>query len=272
MPPDKEGRQGDNPGGHHTNDLAATKQLVAVDITPAATQSTTGTARAYDGGQYDVLAEAIGLRYWESVSVCWAKEPGGPLHWHHLSVCQVSALLAGEYTHQGSPPPPIDMGVWCNVNPLYIPDSEWRSTRGKAKHVTRWAAMVADLDIAPGKCPDEPVAWAIIDSLSDVVGKCPAAVVHSGHGLHPYWRLEGVNIGEPDEPLGHCCRPRAEVHASAKRWAELVARVARDHGAAGVDSGVSGDLARILRVPGTWNNKGVEPVPVRLVQVEGQPR
>jgi hypothetical protein len=82
-------------------------------------------------------------------------------------------------------------------------------------------------------------ANTIIDELSGILGTRPSAITRSGNGLHPYWPIDGqdgsINIG-----------------ALVKRWGRLVTVVAESRGAT-VDTVF--DLARMLRVPGTVNNR-----------------
>ena len=115
----------------------------------------------------------------------------------------------------------------------------------------RISALIADLDFSPGKCGDIDTANAIIDDLSKILGAQPAAITHSGGGLHPYWAISnGYSV-----VYG--------LAALLKRWRRLVRWLPKTHGAH-VDNVF--DLARVLRVPGTLNHKsatnGHEPIPV----------
>ncbi len=71
----------------------------------------------------------------------------------------------------------------------------------------------------------------------------PTAVVHSGGGLHCYWKLEAALMPTPDI--------RAKIRA-------LVRELGADRAAT--------DLSRILRVPGTWSHK--RDLPVRLLRCQ----
>jgi hypothetical protein len=75
----------------------------------------------------------------------------------------------------------------------------------------------------------------------------PHVVISSGSGFHLYWRIE------PTEDLG-------EVREASNRIADTVGG---DH---------VGDPARILRVPGTYNYKGEEPVEVTTLDYHEGPR
>ncbi len=69
----------------------------------------------------------------------------------------------------------------------------------------------------------------------------PTALIHSGGGLHPYWRLK--------TPLLPTTQTRAIIRA-------LVRELGADPAAT--------DLSRVLRVPGTWSWK--RDAPVRLLR------
>jgi hypothetical protein len=148
---------------------------------------------------------------------------------------------------------PADANVFFGVNSTKGP-ARTNSGRGGAADVTRLAALWCDLDIKPGACPDLDVAHEIVDELSAIVGTRPSAVVHSGGGVHAYWPIEDGALDELSRGL-----PR--------RWGRLVAAVAHQRNVA-VD-GVY-DLSRMLRVPGTVNNKA-EPVPVVAYTDTGGP-
>ena len=109
--------------------------------------------------------------------------------------------------------------------------------------MTRLSALWADLDVCAGKCATLDVAHTIIGDLTATVGTRPSVIVETGHGLHPYWPLADGWITNGD--IG-------PARALIRRWGRLVAAVANDHGAQ-VDNVY--DLARMLRVPGTFNNK-----------------
>src|SRR5262249_15405544 len=123
----------------------------------------------------------------------------------------------------------------------------------------------------------------------------PTAVVHSGHGVHLYWRLAEpfliTDAGDPpaifkhfvtDErgktpcppySLGAAARQRDcnvdyEPGRQGDRIVDVVDAVQR---AIGGDS--TRDLARLLRLPGTWNRKNERngQLPVRCEVVDCDP-
>lgn len=130
--------------------------------------------------------------------------------------------------------------VWFEINPSHYEPTEGRSS---AVHIRRLAALWADLDAKPGGVGSIDACWTVIDDLSAALGVQPAVVVASGGGLQPYWPiLDGV-ITESN---------RDAVAQMMKRWGVFVQSVAEREGGA-VDNVF--DLARIFRVPGSFNVK-----------------
>lgn len=148
---------------------------------------------------------------------------------------------------------PGDANAFFGVNPTAGPARK-KSGRGTAADVTRLVALWCDLDVKPGACADLDVAQRVIEDLSGVVGTRPSAIVHSGGGLHAYWPVEDGPAGDGGAVL-------------LKRWGRLVAAIAQQHDA-GVDNVY--DLARMLRIPGTMNNKNT-PAPVLGYEDVGGP-
>jgi len=134
--------------------------------------------------------------------------------------------------------------VYFGVNPTRGPARNGGG-RGAAKDITRLAALWSDLDVKPGGCPDLQTAQAIISELSSILGTRPSAVTYSGGGCHPYWPFSD------DEDAIEL----SEAAALVRRFGRLVKAVAQSHGAV-ADSVF--DLARMLRVPGTHNNKAAK--------------
>ncbi|MBU8819895.1 hypothetical protein KL864_28830 [Mycolicibacterium goodii] len=151
---------------------------------------------------------------------------------------------------------PESANVYFGVNPVTGPARENKG-RGTERDVTRLAAFVADLDVKPGACTDTATARAIIDELSSILGTRPSAITYSGGGLHPYWPVSDGDVTD-----------LAEMKALLARWGRLVKAVAKNHGA-NADSVF--DLSRVLRAPGTYNNKHETPVPVRTIADTGGP-
>lgn len=150
--------------------------------------------------------------------------------------------------------------VWFQRNPL---DPNARITgRGKADDVCAVTSLAADVDFKDAAAGDPDTAWKIVGDIAEALGRKPAAVVHSGNGLHPYWRVDR------NDPEWTFTTGVASGRAILRRFQRLCDTIAARYGATKLDN-VS-DLCRVLRVPGTFNRKVADsPLPVRLVEVNG---
>ena len=135
---------------------------------------------------------------------------------------------------------PDDTNVWWGVNPVR-PDVTGRGTEAD---ITRFADAVADIDIKPGACPDMQTAVAIVDDIAAGLGEYPSLVVESGHGLQAHWAIDGGEITEGFTT--------ADAKNLSNRFGQYVSRVGETRGAK-LDN--ISDTARIMRVPGSVNNK-----------------
>lgn len=179
-----------------------------------------------------LLLGVLGFTDDEFVSLGYQK-PGGKFH---------TAVMSPGDAIDAAAKIPVTANAYFGVNPVRGPVRS-NAGRGTEADVTRLAALWADLDVKPASCPDLNVAHTIIDDLSAILGTRPSAIVDSGHGLHPYWPISDGHVFGGDI---------APVRAVLKRWGRLVTVAAEKHHAA-VDN-VS-DTARMLRIPGTHNNK-----------------
>jgi putative DNA primase/helicase len=130
-------------------------------------------------------------------------------------------------------------------------------TRGSAADSVALPGLWADVDIAGpghkahGLPPDEQAARRIVteSALPD-----PTLWVHSGGGLYPWWLFDKPHVIDGDldatTALSQCWQ--AELGAAA-------ARLGWTYG-----TGV-GDLARVLRLPGTVNRKADRERPCRVI-------
>ncbi|SBS70922.1 conserved hypothetical protein [uncultured Mycobacterium sp.] len=153
---------------------------------------------------------------------------------------------------------PDTADVYFSVNAVRARQPE-DSRRGVEADTTRLTALYADLDVKPGGCPTLDVARAITAEIGVILGTTPATVVESGSGLHPYWVIEDGHVNDGDITA---------ARSLVRRFGRLVTAVAKNHRVA-VD-GVY-DLARMLRVPGTFNNKTGGQVPVVAYTGNGRP-
>lgn len=140
--------------------------------------------------------------------------------------------------------------VWWEVQPSHYAGGK----RSSAEHVAEVKVLYADLDFKPKPqgLSSLPEAMDVVADLEGALGVPAAAIVHSGHGIQPYWLFEGGLITTDED--------RSRMAILLRRWGRMVADfAANQHG--GVDNVF--DLPRILRVPGSVNHKG-KPVPVTV--------
>ncbi len=133
--------------------------------------------------------------------------------------------------------------------------------RVKTDTVAGIVGLVADIDIGThdnGKHypPDQEAAEALIGGI----GLLPTAVIHSGGGLQVVWLFKEVWTFDTDAE-------RDEAAALSEGWGKHIAEVAERHGYQ-VDA--VHDLARLMRLPGTWNVKPEypEPRPVTILRAD----
>lgn len=129
--------------------------------------------------------------------------------------------------------------------------------KGSGDQVQQFSAFFGDIDFASEKTSakrypkDLATACAILDSFEHQ----PFAIVHSGGGLHAYFRLQ-----TPQTCLDRSARTRM---ATASR--EFQKRLQEHFKANGSEIDYVGDLARIGRLPGTLNHKYGEPRRVKVI-------
>ena len=132
--------------------------------------------------------------------------------------------------------------VWWGVHPLGVRPE---SGRGGSADVESVSHLVADIDWHdPVHADGSHLPEAEVMRIVQVFDPAPTIVVHSGHGLQAYWRL--------DAPV------------SPEKGATLTARLHAGLRAKGL-SPERDDLASVLRVPGTFNRKTDELLEVRVL-------
>ncbi len=100
-----------------------------------------------------------------------------------------------------------------------------------------------------------PTREAAFDLLYEMPRK-PSLVISSGYGLQGWWLFERP-VAITDEAS------RARCKQLARHWNKTAANLGKRHGWHVDDVG---DLARVLRLPGTWNRKGSEPRAVEVMK------
>ncbi len=130
--------------------------------------------------------------------------------------------------------------------------------RNCAKDVVAVGGLWADIDLTAPWRPHKPLPRTIEEARA-IIEKLPfppSLIVDSGHGLQPWWVFKEPWTFDTDEE-------RLQAAKVAKGWIETVRGAAQSLGFE-VDS--VGDLARIMRPPGTFNRKGETPVEVRMIE------
>lgn len=151
------------------------------------------------------------------------------------------------------------VNVYFRMTPVREPPAKGR---GNAKLAAAIVGVHGDVDILDPvhKKTNLPCTTEEALQIIDAIGIEPTIVVSSGHGLQPHFLLT-----EPFVFDGEADHGRATVIAS--RFDATMRAAAQS---LGFDCDPVGDLARILRVPGTMNLKSA-PVPVGILS-RGGPR
>ncbi|QOW00487.1 hypothetical protein [Rhodococcus pyridinivorans] len=142
-----------------------------------------------------------------------------------------------------------DRNVWSSLN-LFTPGAS-----GAVRDLRRLVAFALDLDVKDGGFDTFEDAWEFVTvTATDELGAEPVAVIFSGHGLQPVWKLERpVDLGK-----GSVETPQA--------WADAYAAVGGHLQRLAAEAGTRIDSAygpeRAWRVPGSLNLKEADnPVP-----------
>lgn len=135
-------------------------------------------------------------------------------------------------------------------------------SRLKAVEVCGIPGVWADIDInggpddKQGAAPDIEAAQELASGLLE-----PTLLVGSGYGLQAWWLLE-------DGPWMFPGRPDQDQAKRVVAGFQGALRAAARRAGYGLDS--TQDLSRVMRIPGTFNHKGSEPVPVVLMELGGK--
>lgn len=152
-------------------------------------------------------------------------------------------------------------------NDVYVSVSVAPSAGGSYKRIASQDSagimgLWADVDIADPDVhkkfnlpPDEASARDLLDRA----GVEPSILVHSGHGLQAWWIFKEFWQFDSDAE-------RRAAGDLAQRW-NTTLRVRAAERQWTVDS--TFDLARVMRMPGTFNHKKVPPQPVRILHDSG---
>jgi hypothetical protein len=142
-----------------------------------------------------------------------------------------------------------DHNCWISTNPARL------GSTGRSADLTAWANIVLDIDIKAGAAPDLESALAAVAVAASRLGP-PAAVVHTGHGIQPWWPVAPMPLPDADA-FDRAQDMNRQIHYKVGFLIERECGFRID---------TTDDLARRARVPGTRNFKpGLEPVDSRLL-------
>lgn len=204
----------------------------------------------------EAAAETIALEFFEAL---WPEVPDGAAilvwtlpnkksYWHKTSAAAAACavMLAAEF----------DVYTMVSLQPAKFGVKQ----RGDAKDTLALSGLWIEVDIkGPGHGEKDypPTEQAALDILYHDDFPAPTIVIHSGGGLHAWWLFPEPWVYRDDAE-------RASAASLAERWQGLYRRRAQQQGYT-FDS--TQDLARVLRVPGTWNRKLAPDLrPVRVLQ------
>jgi hypothetical protein len=197
------------------------------------------------------LLDTLGLVDEDFVAVCY-QPVGGTFQAQVTSCGNAAAAVFGL---------PERSCVWFTPNPTAGPERRGQG-RGRERDVKRWVALYADLDVKTGAFRGIAEAEAFINVLSVFIGTRPTAVIHSGHGLQPLWRVEDGDLGDEVQ--------WARAYRLIRQFGRLATSAAFNFCGARIDNVYNAD--RLLRVPDTLNLKDPDhPVPTGAVADTGGP-
>ena len=153
-----------------------------------------------------------------------------------------------------------DRDIYTGVG-IAAPDAKLTSkTRVTSANVAGIPGLWADIDVA-GPVHKKPNLPETIEEARSVLKRLPFAptiLVHSGHGLQGWWLFEEPWIFQSEEE-------RYQAQALARWWHGKLADL---FGERRWTLDATHDLARVMRLPGTYNNKA-ERVPVTVLSADG---
>ena len=133
--------------------------------------------------------------------------------------------------------------------------------RVRSNNVYGIAGLWADLDIADPvhKATNLPPTLTAAQELLEQALFAPTLLVNSGHGLQAWWLFQKPWVFQTPEE-------RLQAQALTQWWHQEISRPFREQGWS-VDA--VHDLARAMRLPGTINNRGKEPVQAQVMESRG---
>lgn len=153
-------------------------------------------------------------------------------------------------------------GVNCYVGTTLAKQAGTARQRITKKTSSGMVGLWSDIDVSggPHQKPNLPPTLEDGVALLDELPMRPTVVIHSGHGLQAWWLFhEPFTFDIEDEQI--------QGMRLAYGWGRLIQGTAARHGWL-VDS--VHDLARVMRIPGTINQKkGQEPKQATIINADG---
>jgi hypothetical protein len=188
----------------------------------------------------------------EFLTKLWGNPPPGQvLIWtlpqkRSIWYSRLDNIRVGEFSHSD-----VYTGVGVAPSGVLLRTGQ----RATAEMIDGIAGLWSDVDYAGENhakigLPETQLA---AEELIDAMPIDPTIVVHSGHGLQAWWLFNEPWIFKDGE--------REQAQAMIRGWQNHMAGIATNRGYT-VDA--THDLARLMRLPGTFNNKS-EPVPVTVM-------
>ena len=143
---------------------------------------------------------------------------------------------------------------WRKENPHHRGEP---TTRGYSDTTVTLPGLWADIDVqgpahtAVNLPPTKAAARALLTEFP----LPPTLVIDTGHGLQTWWLFRELWVFEDEAE-------RQAAQSLARRFLATLQSIAKAHGWQ-IDP--TADLARLMRLPGTWNRK-LDPLPVRVIE------
>ncbi len=134
-------------------------------------------------------------------------------------------------------------------------------SRGKSDTTCALGGLWFDIDIA-GDGHAQSRLPKTLDEVREFVAQLPVpptALIHSGGGVHAYWL--GTHLWRFDTP-----NERKRFQSLSTNWQRKILAKASE---LGLKLDTTSDLARVLRLPGTFNRKTEVPRPVSVIDWSG---
>jgi len=219
------------------------------------TAQSTATLDAGHAGEYleQMFASVPGR-----ISLSYTTAKGG-MAYEHFNLRPQAVARAAEWDRLHRP-----QGIYVRCTTLVAPEA-MTGRRGGESDSLALPFLWADLDFgtvghkpANGALPLPPTAEDALKIIADL--PTPSLIAHSGGGRYPIWQLDQPVLINDDN--------RADVKALSVHWQAIIHDAAEQLGWS-YGSGV-GDLARVLRLPGSINRKAGQERPSRVVERTGE--